>query len=295
MSDLLKIRCTNCKNKLRIGAEERSFSTLYQCPFCSWIIDLERVKSLGRTILVSSGKGGVGKSLLSSNLGIALARQGKDVVVIDANLGLANQHIMMNVNNPYNLFHYVKGERSLAEVKLSTNWNVDLIKGSAEIHQISRLSLSEQRMILEKILELETEYDFTIIDLPTGIMDNTKFYFRIAKEVIVLTSVNITSISDTFRLIKAIKTLNQKIKIGVIINRVRSKTEAEQIFDELANYCFKYHDVFIHSYGYIFDNIMVDLSIQERMPLVIFKPECNASKCMREISFYPEETYLHRF
>jgi len=281
---MLKIRCPRCKSKLRVPPEESRLSSLYECPCCSWIIDLEKVKSAGRTILIASGKGGVGKSLVSSNLAIALARQGKEVVVIDANLGLANQHILMNVNTSYNLFHYVKGEKSLSEVILPTRWNVDLIKGSAEIHQISRLKLMEQRLILDKILELESSYDFTIIDLPTGILENTKFYFRIAKEVIVITGVSITSISDTFRLVKAIRTLNRKMRIGLIINGVKTKTEAEQIFDELANYCFRYHDVFIHSYGFIFDNILVDLSIQERVPLMILKPECNVAKCMREIA-----------
>jgi len=76
-------------------------------------------------------------------------------------------------------------------------------------------------MLLDKILSLEMEYDFTIIDMPTGINEISKFYFRIVKEVIILTSANITSISDTFRIINAIRTINNKIKIEVIVNRVK--------------------------------------------------------------------------
>ena len=99
-----------------------------------------------------------------------------------------------------------------------------------------------------------------------------------------MTSSSITSISDTFRVVNAIRTLNNKIRIGIIVNRVKTKSEAEQIYDELANFCFRFYDVFIHSYGFIYDNQYVDLSVQERMPVVIFKPECNASKCIREIA-----------
>jgi flagellar biosynthesis protein FlhG len=284
IGNMMRIRCLKCNNNLQIRPESINSSTLYQCPYCSWIIDLTKVNNIGRTILVASGKGGVGKSITSSNLAISLASLGKEVLVIDANFGLANQHILMNVNSPFNLFHFVNGEKSLEEVKVRTNWNVDLIKGSTEIYKVSGFKILEHKMLLDKILSLEMEYDFTIIDMPTGINENSKFYYRIAKEVIILTSANITSISDTFRVINAIKTINNKIKIGIIVNRVKTKKEAEQIFDEIANYCFRFYDVFTHSYGFIFDNQFIDLSVQERIPLFILKPESNVSKCIREIA-----------
>jgi flagellar biosynthesis protein FlhG len=280
----MKIRCAGCKSKLEIRDTDFHSSDLYECPYCSWIIDLGKIKTTGRTILIASGKGGVGKSLTATNISISLAEQGNKVVVIDANLGLANQHILMNVNNTSNLYQYLKGEKSLDEIITPTEWDVDLIKGSAEIHEISELKNAEQLMIYDKHLSLETEYDFTIVDLPTGYHENTKFYFKIANEMIILTSMNITSISDTYRLVKAVSSLNNNIKIGLIINRVKTKTDAEQVFDELANYCFRFHDVFIHFYGYIIDNPLVDASIQQRIPLLISNPDCNASKCIREIA-----------
>jgi flagellar biosynthesis protein FlhG len=281
---MIRIRCPKCRSKHDIDENILAISNLYQCVSCGWIIDVEQSYRTGRTILIASGKGGVGKSITSTNLAIALSKQGKKVVVIDANLGLANQHILMNVNTPYNLYNYIKGDIELSEIILHTDWDVDLIKGSAEIHLISKLSLTEQKLILEKLLDLESLYDFTIVDLPTGIIDNTKFYYRIAGEVIILTSPNITSISDTFRLIEAIKTINKKMKIGIILNMIKTVTEAEKVFDELANYCFKFQNVYLESYGYIFDNSIIDQSIQERVPLIVFDPECNVSKCFKNIA-----------
>ena len=165
---MLSFSCPKCSNKLEVGIEEICLLRLYQCAHCNWVIDLEKVKNMGRTILITSGKGGVGKTFTAANLAISLSMQGKRVVVIDANLGLANQHILMNVNSPYSLYDYINGEKSLDEVKVSTSWNVDFIKGSAEIQKLSGLKQFEQKLILDKILSSEMEYDFTIIDMPDG-------------------------------------------------------------------------------------------------------------------------------
>ncbi len=183
-----------------------------------------------RFIAVTSGKGGVGKSTISSNLAYILSQSGLNVGIFDADIGLANLDVMFNVKIKKNILHVLKGEASVSDILIPITRNLILIPGDSgdEIIKYSDMALFERFMEEARVLD---KLDIMIIDTGAGIGDHIKMFLNAADDVIVVTVPDPAAITDAYATIKSIATYRDDI--GLIMNQVKNEREAEAVYGKI--------------------------------------------------------------
>ncbi|MCK9490812.1 MAG: MinD/ParA family protein [Sulfurimonas sp.] len=183
-----------------------------------------------RFIAITSGKGGVGKSTISSNLAYVLSQSGLNVGIFDADIGLANLDVMFNVKIKKNILHVLKGEASVSDILIPITRNLILIPGESgdEILKYSDAALFERFMQEAQVLD---KLDVMIIDTGAGIGDHIKMFINAADDVIVVTVPDPAAITDAYATIKTIALLRNDI--GLIMNQVKGEKEAEGVFEKI--------------------------------------------------------------
>jgi flagellar biosynthesis protein FlhG len=183
-----------------------------------------------RFIAITSGKGGVGKSTISSNLAYALSKQGLNVGIFDADIGLANLDVMFNVKIKKNILHVLKGEANVADILIPITRNLILIPGESgdEILKYSDMALFERFMQEAQVLD---KLDVMIIDTGAGIGEHIQMFLNAADDVIVVTVPDPAAITDAYATIKTIATLRDDV--SMILNQVKSEKEALGVFEKI--------------------------------------------------------------
>ena len=183
-----------------------------------------------RFIAVTSGKGGVGKSTISSNLAYVLSQSGLNVGIFDADIGLANLDVMFNVKIKKNILHVLKGEATVSDILIPITRNLILIPGESgdEILKYSDAALFLKFMVEAQVLD---KLDVMIIDTGAGIGDHIQMFLNAADDVIVVTVPDPAAITDAYATIKTVATLRNDI--GVIMNQVKNQKEADAVFGKI--------------------------------------------------------------
>jgi flagellar biosynthesis protein FlhG len=183
-----------------------------------------------RFIAITSGKGGVGKSTISSNLAYSLSQKGLNVGIFDADIGLANLDVMFNVKIKKNILHVLKGEASVSDILIPITRNLILIPGESgdEILKYSDMALFEKFMQEAQVLD---KLDVMIIDTGAGIGEHIQMFLNAADDVIVVTVPDPAAITDAYATIKTIATLRDDV--SMIMNQVKSEKEAMGVFTKI--------------------------------------------------------------
>ena len=240
-------------------------------------------KKTARIISVTSGKGGVGKTSLSVNLAAHLSKQGTRILLIDADLGLSNVEIMLGVTPSYTLKDVIKHGKDIEDVIINGPYNLDFISGGNGFLELAELSEVEREEILIKIHKLEELYDIIIIDTGAGISKNVTAFLTISDEIIVITTSEPTALTDAYSIMKVISEEKLKQKIGLIINRVKTKSEFQQASNILISTAKKFLGEEIKSLGYVYEDPNVRKTIYKKTPFVIYYPDSKASDCIIDI------------
>ena len=240
-------------------------------------------KKTARIISVTSGKGGVGKTSLSVNLEAHLSKQGTKILLIDADLGLSNVEIMLGVTPSYTLKDVIKHGKDIEDVIINGPYNLDFISGGNGFLELAELSEIEREEILIKIHKLEELYDIIIIDTGAGISKNVTAFLTISDEIIVITTSEPTALTDAYSIMKVISEEKLKQKIGLIINRVKTKSEFQQASNILISTAKKFLGEEIKSLGYVYEDPNVRKTIYKKTPFVIYYPDSKASDCIIDI------------
>ncbi|MDQ7045376.1 MAG: P-loop NTPase [Sulfurimonas sp.] len=188
-----------------------------------------------RFIAITSGKGGVGKSTISSNLAYVLSQSGLNVGIFDADIGLANLDVMFNVKIKKNILHVLKGEATVSDILIPITRNLILIPGESgdEILKYSDMALFERFMEEAQVLD---KLDVMIIDTGAGIGEHIQMFLNAADDVIVVTVPDPAAITDAYATIKTIATLRNDV--SMIMNQVRNEKEAQGVFGKIKKVAF---------------------------------------------------------
>ncbi|EPG75799.1 putative flagellar biosynthesis protein FlhG [Leptospira broomii serovar Hurstbridge str. 5399] len=241
-------------------------------------------KPMTKIIAIASGKGGVGKSTISVNLAISMAKAGQKVLVFDGDLGLANVNVILGIIPKYNLYHVVKGHKSLKDIIIQAPEGVDIIAGASGYSQLANLNDTQRNNLIKGFADLES-YDYMIIDTGAGISSNVIGLTLPADDVIVVTTPEPTAITDSYGLIKAIVSQSRDKNLKMVVNRVRSAIEGKKVADRVIDISGQFLEVRVENLGFIFQDDEVEKSIREQKPYIIHSPKSKAAACLNRITY----------
>lgn len=245
---------------------------------------LESVSSDARIITISSGKGGVGKTNFTVNMGIALAKLGKRVTIIDADLGLANVDVLFGIVPKYNLSHVIKGEVPVQEVIIKGLYDINIISGGSGIMDLIDLDKEQLEKLIQSLTYFNEVSDYILIDTGAGLSKSVLSFIDAASDVIVVITPDPTSITDAYALVKNIVTEESK-KIKLIINRVESNEEGDEVFGKMQQAVTKFLNRDLENLGYIFEDNNLKRAVRKQIPLMEAYPRAIASKGIENIAY----------
>jgi flagellar biosynthesis protein FlhG len=177
-------------------------------------------------ISITSGKGGVGKTSIAANLAYLLARMKKKTLIFDADCGLANIDLILGLTPKYNLYHVLKGEKTLKEIIINGPGGIKILPSSSGIQEMSNLSIEQKLALQDQLDALHARPDFMVIDTSAGISENVMYFNMVAKETIVVVTPEPTSMTDAYALIKLLYQRHAKKRFRLLLNIVKTENEA---------------------------------------------------------------------
>jgi|GEM_PF-64033 len=229
-------------------------------------------------IAVSSGKGGVGKTTLTVNMGIAMARQGRNVCLFDADTNLANINILLRETPLYTLQHVLDGEKTMAEIVVRSH-GISLVPGASGITDFSTLGQRAQLRLLRALSELEHQYDVILVDTSAGIHDNVLDFIQAAQQMIVVVTPEPTSLTDSFSLLRMLRKRQYRKRINVVVNQTESELGARQVFKRFSAAVAKYIGYHPAYLGYVSRDPLVSSAVCSQVPVRVYRPQTLASIC----------------
>ncbi len=242
-----------------------------------------KVESDARIIAISSGKGGVGKTSFTLNLGIALSKLNKRVTIIDADLGLANIDILMGVIPRYNLGDLIKSEKTLQDIIVEGPNGIQLVSGGSGVMDLVNLKEDELNSLIGCLEELNESSDYILIDTGAGLNNSVLSFIRSAQEVIVVITSDPTSITDAYALVKSIHEVD--IDIKVVVNRIDTNKEGHEVFHNINTAANKFLNSELKSIGFIYEDSNVKRALKSQVPFLISFPNSLASKGVELIAY----------
>ena len=238
-----------------------------------------------RVIAVSSGKGGVGKSTVVVNLAVAFDRLGQRVLIMDADLGLANIDVFLGLTPKENISHVLSGKKQLREVLVNGPGKIRVMPASSGVQELTHLSDEQKLLFLDMLDELETDIDILLIDTAAGISDTVLYFNLAAQERIIVVTPEPTSLTDAYALIKVLYTRNGERHFRILSNSVENDKVGKAIFSKLSKVADHFLDGISLDYlGTIPADPHVPEALMQQRPFIDVFPHAPAAKAFKMLA-----------
>lgn len=237
-----------------------------------------------RVIAVTSGKGGVGKSNMVANLAVELSRRGRRVLVLDADLGLANVDILLGLAPIGHLGDVVSGSRDIDEIILHGPEDVDVLPAASGISEITSLTEAQKGRLVVALDRLKSRYDTLLVDTGAGISSNVIFFAGGAHEVVVVVNPEPTALADAYAVIKVLRQRKEMRRFHLLVNSVRQSSAAQVVHERLVRVASRFLDVDIQLLGHVYFDHAVQKAVMGQEPVVLRFPSSPASRCMIQLA-----------
>ncbi|AGW12955.1 MinD/ParA family protein [Megalodesulfovibrio gigas] len=234
---------------------------------------------------VTSGKGGVGKTNISANLAYSLARQGKRVILLDADLGLANVDIVLGVSPQRNLFHLFHEGATLEDILFPTPYGFSILPASSGVADMISLTTGQKLELLEAMDALEEHIDYLIVDTGAGINDNVLYFNLAVQERLVVMTPEPTSLTDAYALIKVLTLQHDVERFRILVNMAPSEKEAKEVYARLAKACDHFlAGVSLDLVGCIPHDPLVKKAVMRQEPVCSAYPDSQAAQSLQKLA-----------
>lgn len=237
-----------------------------------------------RVIAVTSGKGGVGKTNVSVNLSATLAASGRKVMLMDADLGLANVDVMLGLRPNYNLSHVLDGQRTLDEVMVPGPSGMQIIPASSGTQRMAELTQAEHMGVIRAFSELSHDVDFLVVDTAAGITDSVVSFSRAAQEILVVVCDEPASITDAYGLIKLLNSEYGIQRFRILANMVHSTQEGRDLFAKMSRVTDRYLDVALDFTGIVPYDEFVKKAVRKQRAVVELFPRSRAAQAFKNLA-----------
>ncbi|MGR9100926.1 MAG: MinD/ParA family protein [Gammaproteobacteria bacterium] len=235
-------------------------------------------------IAITSGKGGVGKTNITTNLGLALASRKAKVCVFDADTGLANINILLGISPEYTLEHVLNGEKTITEITVDAPGGIAIVPAASGIQQCTDLDERQLQILTGALEQLENSYDYILIDTAAGIDSNVLEFVCSAKYKVLVVTPEPTSLTDAFALLKMLLTRGVKTSIFILVNMVKDYQTSQRIYSRFQAAAKKYLKTDVYYLGYLAQDPVVTEAVNNQNPVVLSYPHSTVSCCFTALA-----------
>ncbi|NVK39488.1 MAG: MinD/ParA family protein [Gammaproteobacteria bacterium] len=237
-----------------------------------------------QVIAVTGGKGGVGKSNVSVNLSIALAEMGRRVVLLDADLGLANIDVLLGITSKNNISNVLSGEVSLRDVMVNGPGGIRIIPAASGTQEMAQLDPREHAGLIRAFSSISDQLDVLVIDTAAGIGDGVVSFVKAAQEAMIVVTDEPTSITDAYALIKLLNRDHGVFRFRVLANMVKTSQDGHNLFAKLTKVTDRFLDVALQYVGCIPFDESVKRSVQRQRAVIEAYPRAKASLAYKSLA-----------
>lgn len=242
-----------------------------------------------RVISVTSGKGGVGKSSVVVNLAVALAGEGKRVLVFDADLGLGNLDVLLGLKPGRTLNDVFSGENRLSEIIVEGPGGIRLVPAGSGVQKLTALGREERLLLMDELEALEDDFDILIIDTESGISDNVTYFSVAAQEIMLVVAPDPASIADVYALIKLLATRHEERHFKVLVNMARDCDEGLGVFTRLSQVVSRFLDVSLDYVGCVVRDERLAEAVRRQRSVLDLYPRAASSHCFATVARHVTE------
>ncbi|MDR2864172.1 MAG: MinD/ParA family protein [Spirochaetaceae bacterium] len=245
---------------------------------------IQRTNKRTRIITVASGKGGVGKTNISVNMALAYARMGKKVIIMDADFGLANVNVLVDMMPKFNLYHVCRRQKTMKEILVETEYGISIVPGASGFSKIANLSEDERQNFIDELNTL-SDADIIIIDTSAGVHSNVIDFIAAADDVVIVTTPEPTAITDAYGLIKIIVTEIDNVNMGLklVVNSASNAKEGLDVANRVINIAGQFLNIKLDYLGFVYKDQEVVKAVQRQRPFMVDAPRCKASICVQHL------------
>ena len=237
-----------------------------------------------RVFSITSGKGGVGKTAVVANTAVLLAKMGKRVLILDADLGLANIDVVFGLAPSHNLNHFFAGDCDLQSILVEGPMGIKILPAGSGVQRFTRLDSRQKMRLLEALDSMHNDFDFVLIDTEAGISENVTYFTTAAHEILVITTPEPTAITDAYALMKLLSNQYHEKHFNLIVNFIKNEEEALDVYRKLTMVANRYLDISIDYMGSIpRDKQMID-AIRKQQVMVQLYPESKTSAAFEALA-----------
>ena len=211
----------------------------------------EEYDEITRVYSITSGKGGVGKTAVVANTAVSLAKLGKKVLILDADLGLANIDVVFGLTPTHNLNHFFSGDQDLQAVMVDGPYGIKILPAGSGLQNFIRLDASHKLRLLEGLDSMQDSFDYVLIDTEAGISENVTYFNTAAQEILVVTTPEPTAITDAYALMKLLSVQFHEKHFNLVVNMVQNDNDALDVYRKLTMVSNRYLDISIDFLGSI--------------------------------------------
>lgn len=240
------------------------------------------VRNGRRTIAITSGKGGVGKSSIASNMAYLLGNRNKSTFILDADLSLGNIDIMFGMISKFNIKDVMDGSRRMDEIILEGPCGIRIIPATSGVSEFSDLG-QEARAVLLNSLATLPEHDYLIVDTSAGISSNVVYFNALSEQVFVVVTPDPASITDSYAMIKVLSTKTGRKDFNVIVNMVQEESEALELYKKVVGVTDRFLDVYLNYVGFVPLDQNVNAATRRQRLWAEHFPNCEATRALSKI------------
>ena len=235
-------------------------------------------------IAVTSGKGGVGKTNISLNLAVELSRAGKRVLLVDADLGLANVDILLGITPRFTLENVLRKDCSIFEATVEGPEGLTIVPAASGIGEAEAWRAGDHEALQADLARLERGFDLILVDTGAGISSKVTDFVVAADQALVVAVPEPTSIADAYAMIKVVSGMKPDLRAGLVVNRARSPREAYDIHAKFLQIVSRFLSLSVDNRGHVLEDPAVEHAVRTQCPFVLGAPRSPAARCVADLA-----------